>query len=460
MAKTQKIKKAFFCQSCGAEAPKWQGRCDACGEWNTFVEEVIDTAAEAQIGLKKTPLSQAQSRPQRIDKIESLKHARLVTPFEEFNAVLGGGMVPGAVMLLAGEPGIGKSTLLLQVALSMSEQRVLYISGEESPQQIKMRAERLSKPSTHCYVAVETCLQHILQQLEEISPELLIIDSIQTLHSLAIDAAAGSIAQIRLCTLALIHYAKTAQVPIFLVGHVNKEGAVAGPKALEHMVDVVLQFEGERHQLYRVLRTAKNRFGSTATLGLYQMNEAGLKEIRNPSEALLSNMQQRHSGVAIGMVVEGSRALLLELQSLVSRATYSNVQRVTTGFDVKRLYMLLALLEKRMGLLFGGQDVFVNLAGGIKIEDRALDLALCVSLVSSLHEKPLAGKIGFAAEVGLGGELRPVQRIEARMQEAQQLGLHQVFVSAFHKGLPKSTQKLQIHPLKYVDEVLKEVLPT
>ena len=448
----KKIKKAFFCQSCGSEAPKWQGRCDACGEWNTFVEESIDTSAEASSTLG--PRASSPEKPQPIDQVQSNKYERLETPFSEFNAVLGGGIVPGAVMLLAGDPGIGKSTILLQVALSMSSHRVLYVSGEESAQQIKMRAQRLGPLSSSCYVVAETCLQHILQQLEQLKPDILIIDSIQTLHHLSIDAAAGSIAQIRLCTLALSQYAKSTAVPTFLVGHVNKEGAVAGPKALEHMVDVVLQFEGEKHQLYRVLRSAKNRFGSTSTLGLYQMSESGLEEVRNPSETLLSGLQSSHSGVAIGMVVEGSRPLLLEVQSLVSRATYSNVQRIATGIDNKRLHMLLALLEKRNGMLFGGQDVFVNIAGGIKVEDRALDLALCVSLASSLKERPVPPKIGLAAEVGLGGELRPVQRIEARMQEAQQLGLRDVYVSAFHKGLPSSTSQLRLHPLKYIDEVL------
>ena len=427
MSQKKKIKKAFFCQSCGAESPKWQGRCDSCGEWNTFVEELIDTSAEAAVGFAQKATS--SSRPQLIHEIDSSEHKRLRTQFSEFNSVLGGGMVPGAVMLLAGDPGIGKSTLLLQVALAATQQKVLYVSGEESAQQIKMRAERLGPMSPSCYVVGETCLQHILQHLEQLRPDFLIIDSIQTLHSLSIDAAPGSIAQIRLCTLGLSNYAKGASVPMFLVGHVNKDGAVAGPKALEHMVDVVLQFEGEKQQLYRMLRSVKNRFGSTSTLALYQMNEKGLQEVRNPSEALLSDLQHHHSGVAIGMLVEGTRPLLLEVQSLVSRATYSNVQRIAMGIDIKRLHILLALLEKRKGMLFGGQDVFVNLAGGIKIEDRALDLALCVALSSSLKEKPVPQKSGFAAEVGLGGELRPVQRIDARIQEAQQLGLKDIYLS-------------------------------
>ena len=357
MSKNKKIKKSFFCQSCGAEAPKWQGQCDDCGTWNSFVEELVSTTNEGGKTLaKQAPLS-PQSQPQRIEDICSAQQARLHTPFKELNAVLGGGIVPGAVMLLGGEPGIGKSTLLLQVCLSLPKLRVLYISGEESSQQIKMRAERLGINKANCYVASETCLQHILQQLEQLSPELLIIDSIQTLYSLAIDAAAGSISQIRLCTLVLSQYAKNTQMPIFLIGHVTKDGAVAGPKVLEHMVDVVLQFEGERQQLYRVLRTTKNRFGSTSTIGLYQMKDKGLQEVRNPSEALLSCWQHTHNGIAIGMVVEGDRPLLLEVQSLVSRATYSSAQRIATGFDIKRLYMLLALLEKRTGLLFGGQGV-------------------------------------------------------------------------------------------------------
>ena len=455
MAQIKKIKKAFFCQNCGHEAPKWQGRCEACGEWNTFVEEIIDPGAEAT--LTASHRSSSTEQPQRLSEIKSAEQKRLRTPLSEFNNVLGGGLVPGAVMLLAGEPGVGKSTLLLQLAIAMPRLRILYVSGEESGQQIKMRAERLGYTDSDCYIVAETCLQKVLQQIDSITPELLIIDSIQTLHSLSTDTSAGSIAQIRLCTLALSQYAKQAQVPVFLIGHVNKEGAVAGPKALEHMVDVVLQFEGERHQLYRVLRGTKNRFGSTATLGLYEMNEAGLQEVTNPSEALLSGQREAHSGAAIGMVMEGNRPLLLEVQSLVSRSTYSNSQRIATGFDIKRLYMLLALLEKRKGMLFGGQDVFVNLAGGLKVEDRALDLALCVSLASSLKDKPTSPKAGFAAEVGLSGELRPVQRIEARIQEAQQLGLKEVYVSAFHKNLPKDRSKLKIHALKYIDEVLESI---
>ena len=461
MTTTKKIRSAFFCQNCGSEAPKWQGRCSACGEWNSFVEEIIDLSAEAKVGLSEGKKGVSSVRAvQLIDEIDSTACHRLETPFSEFNAVLGGGIVAGAVMLLGGEPGIGKSTLLLQVALAMPTLRILYITGEESIQQIKMRADRIGDKGSCCYVAAEVCLQHILGHFKKLKPELVIIDSIQTLHSLTIEAGAGSIAQIRICTLMLSQYAKSAEVPIFLIGHVNKEGAVAGPKALEHMVDVVLQFEGEQQQLYRVLRTTKNRFGSTFTLGLYEMKSTGMQEVKNPSKALLSELQHTHSGVTIGIVVEGNRALLLEVQSLVSRSTYSSAQRIATGLDIKRLQMLLALLEKRLGLFFGGQDVFVNLAGGIRVEDRALDLALCVSLVSSLQDKSVPSKLGFAAEVGLGGELRPVQRIEARLQEAQQLGLHTIFVSAFHKGLPKSNKKLKICSCKYLSEVFEEIAPS
>ena len=456
----KKIRRVFCCQHCGVQAPKWQGRCDSCGTWNSFVEEQVAASADSG-AIHERMKKSAAAKPIKIDELDTESLTRLTLPsFEELTEILGGGMVAGAVMLLAGEPGVGKSTLMLQLALGFDKGDVLYISGEESAEQIKIRADRLSEKASSCYVMAETCVEHILQQLAQHEPKLVIIDSIQTLHSLSLEASAGSVAQIRHCTWAVSRYAKEMQVPLFLIGHVTKEGSIAGPKVLEHMVDVVLQFGGERHQLYRALRTSKNRYGPTHNLVLYEMNEKGLKEVVGASAALLSEMHT-HSGVAVAMIVEGTRPLLLEVQSLVSTTSYGTGQRVVTGMDLKRLHVLLALLEKRTGMIFGGHDVFVNLAGGVEIEDRGLDLALCLSLVSSLIDKPVPERVGFAAEIGLGGELRPVQQIEARLSEAQHLGLKDVYISAFHKDLSslkkqrKNTKDApEIHAFFSLEEVL------
>lgn len=425
MAKTKTL---YFCQNCGHESPKWLGRCPACQQWNTFVEEVV----------VKSPASQQRNtaslaKPLLLQEIDSAGEYRITTPDAELNRVLGGGIVPGSLVLIGGEPGIGKSTLLLQLALHFRDVQVLYVSGEESGQQIRMRADRLqpSAAATNIRIFTETQTQAILKAARELNPGLLVIDSIQTLHSDLLDSAAGSIAQVRQCTAELMRFAKETATPVFLIGHITKDGTLAGPKVLEHMVDTVLQFEGDQHLTYRILRTTKNRYGSTSELGIYEMRGTGLREVSNPSEILISQKDAPVSGSTIAATLEGNRPLLIEVQSLVSPASYGTPQRTSTGFDHKRLNMLLAVLEKRCGYRMGMHDVFVNLAGGIKVEDPALDLSLCVSLVSSLEELPVSEKICFAAEVGLGGELRAVNRIEQRIAEAEKLGFEAIYLSRF-----------------------------
>lgn len=424
MAKTKTL---YFCQNCGHESPKWLGRCPACQQWNTFVEEVVVKTPAAQHRYSGTP-----AKPLLLHDIDSAGEYRITTPDAELNRVLGGGIVPGSLVLIGGEPGIGKSTLLLQVALHFKDVQVLYVSGEESGQQIKMRADRL-QPSAAANIRIftETQTQAILKAARELHPGLLVIDSIQTLYSDLLDSAAGSIAQVRQCTAELMRFAKETATPVFLIGHITKDGTLAGPKVLEHMVDTVLQFEGDQHLAYRILRTTKNRYGSTSELGIYEMRSTGLREVSNPSEILISQKDGPVSGSTIAATLEGNRPLLIEVQSLVSPASYGTPQRSSTGFDHKRLNMLLAVLEKRCGYRMGMHDVFVNLAGGIKVEDPALDLSLCVSLVSSLEELPVSEKICFAAEVGLGGELRAVNRIEQRIAEAEKLGFETIYLSRF-----------------------------
>lgn len=424
MAKTKTL---YFCQNCGHESPKWLGRCPACQQWNTFVEELVVKTPAAQHRYSGIP-----AKPLLLHDIDSAGEYRITTPDAELNRVLGGGIVPGSLVLIGGEPGIGKSTLLLQVALHFKDVQVLYVSGEESGQQIKMRADRL-QPSAAANIRIftETQTQAILKAARELHPGLLVIDSIQTLYSDLLDSAAGSIAQVRQCTAELMRFAKETATPVFLIGHITKDGTLAGPKVLEHMVDTVLQFEGDQHLAYRILRTTKNRYGSTSELGIYEMRSTGLREVSNPSEILISQKDGPVSGSTIAATLEGNRPLLIEVQSLVSPASYGTPQRSSTGFDHKRLNMLLAVLEKRCGYRMGMHDVFVNLAGGIKVEDPALDLSLCVSLVSSLEELPVSEKICFAAEVGLGGELRAVNRIEQRIAEAEKLGFETIYLSRF-----------------------------
>jgi DNA repair protein RadA/Sms len=451
-----KVKSSFFCQSCGAQSAKWVGRCSSCGEWNTYVEEIIEKEDKKSW---KSSSTQIASKPRPIHEIQSDKEDRIYAQDQELNRVLGGGIVAGSLVLIGGEPGIGKSTLMLQVALSLKEQKVLYVSGEESEQQIKMRAERIDISNPNCFVLNETGTQNIFKQIEILQPDILIIDSIQTLQSSFIESAAGSISQVRECTAELIRYAKESGTPVFLIGHITKEGTLAGPKVLEHMVDTVLQFEGDRNHSYRILRTTKNRFGSTSELGIYEMRGNGLREVPNPSEILLSLREENISGIAIGATVEGNRPLLIELQSLVSVATYGTPQRTSTGFDGKRLNMLLAVLEKRVGFRMGAQDVFLNIAGGLKVEDPALDLAVCVSLVSSFEDKLIPADMCFAGEVGLGGEIRAVNRIEQRISEAEKLGFKHIFISRLNfKGIDPKKYALSIHTVGKLSEVFDNLL--
>ena len=452
-----KVKTSFFCQQCGYESAKWLGKCPSCGSWNTFVEEKV-TGAASKNEWKDAGNGKA-SRPALLVEIEAEKEARASSNDTELDRVLGGGIVPGAVVLIAGEPGIGKSTLMLQVAISQAK-RVLYVSGEESEQQIKMRADRMNdkQSSQQCYILSETSTDNIFDQVKQLQPDVVIIDSVQTLHSSQVDSAAGSISQVKQCTAEVIKFAKQTATPVFLVGHITKDGAIAGPKVLEHMVDTVLQFEGDRHLTYRILRTTKNRFGSTSELGIYEMRHTGLREVSNPSEILISQKDSDISGVTIGATMEGNRPLLIEIQALVSNAAYGTPQRTSTGFDGRRLNMLLAVLEKRCGFRLGLQDVFLNMAGGVKVEDPAIDMAVCAAIISSLEEITISEKVCFAAEVGLGGELRGVNRLDARITEAEKLGFEDIYVSKYGvKGLDLAKHEIQIKPFAKINQVFEDI---
>ena len=425
-----KIKTSFFCQNCGTQYAKWQGQCNACKEWNTIVEEVIQK--EEKTSWKPTSEVKKAPKPLKIAEIDSSQEIRLDTLDSELNRVLGGGIVPGSLILLGGEPGIGKSTLLLQISLKLPY-KTLYVSGEESQKQIKMRAERITPNGDNCYILTETKTQNIFRQIQEMEPEIVIIDSIQTLHTDYIESTAGSISQIRECTAELIKFAKETNVPVILIGHITKDGTIAGPKILEHMVDTVLQFEGDRNHVYRILRSLKNRFGSTAELGIYEMLGSGLREVSNPSEILLSHREEELSGTAIASTLEGMRPLMIEIQALVSTAVYGTPQRSTTGYNAKRLNMLLAVLEKRAGFRLGTKDVFLNVTGGISVDDPAIDLAVVASILSSNEDIAVGKDVCFAGEVGLSGEIRPVNRVEQRIQEAEKLGFATIFVSKYNK---------------------------
>ena len=444
-----KVKKAFFCQSCGAQNAQWQGQCNACKAWNTLVEEIIE---------KETPkewvsdASQQNTVPIPINAIDVTQALRIKTNDEELNRVLGGGLVPGSVILLGGEPGIGKSTLLLQVSLSLNT-NVLYISGEESQQQIKLRADRMGLSGENCFVLSQTETQKIFQQIQKIKPDLLIVDSIQTLHSNHIESGAGSVSQIRATAGELIQFAKNTNTPVILVGHITKDGNIAGPKILEHMVDTVLQFEGDRNHIYRILRAQKNRFGATSEIGIYEMISQGLRQVTNPSEVLISEKEEALSGHAIAATVEGIRPLMIEVQALVSSAVYGTPQRSSTGFNAKRLNMLLAVLEKRAGFSLGSKDVFINITGGITIEDPALDMAVVAALLSSYHDIPILQKICFAAEIGLSGEIRPIAKAEIRIQEAEKLGFEQIVVSKFSK-LGRTPKSIKIKAFSKVENLV------
>lgn len=438
-----KLKTTFFCQNCGSQYSKWQGQCTACKEWNTIVEEVIQKVEKSDWKTPTSAIKQA-SKPLKIAEIDASQDARLDTVDQEFNRVLGGGIVPGSLILLGGEPGIGKSTLLLQIALKLPY-KTLYVSGEESQKQIKMRAERINPANNNCYILTETKTQNIFKQIAALQPDIVIIDSIQTLHSDYIESSSGSISQIKECTTELIKFAKETATPVVLIGHITKDGNIAGPKILEHMVDTVLQFEGDRNHVFRILRANKNRFGSTNELGIYEMQGSGLREVTNPSELLISKKDEELSGNAVAATLEGMRPLMIEVQALVSTAVYGTPQRSATGFNAKRLNMLLAVLEKRAGFRLGAKDVFLNITGGISVDDPAIDLAVVAAILSSNEDEALPKDYCFAAEVGLSGEIRPVQRVEQRILEAEKLGFSTIFVSKYNKIALKNTAiKIQL----------------
>ncbi|MDO5104848.1 DNA repair protein RadA [Capnocytophaga sp.] len=450
-----KVKTTYFCQNCGTQYSKWQGQCYACKEWNTIAEEVLQK--EDKKAWQNTSDSKSKKAPKyvAISQISTQSESRLNTNNQELNNVLGGGIVPGSVTLLGGEPGIGKSTLLLQIALNLPY-RTLYVSGEESEKQIKMRADRIEHKLNNCFILTEIKTQNIFQQIKELQPEIVIIDSIQTLQSDYIEASAGSISQIRECTSELIKFAKTTHTPVILIGHITKDGQIAGPKILEHMVDTVLQFEGDRNHVYRILRSLKNRFGSTAELGIYEMLSNGLREVNNPSEILISKTDETISGTTIAATLEGMRPLMIEIQALVSTAVYGTPQRSATGFNAKRLNMLLAVLEKRAGFRLGAKDVFLNITGGITIDDPATDLGVAMAILSSNEDIAIEKNICFAGEVGLGGEIRPVQRVEQRITEAEKLGFETIFISKYSKIALKNTQ-INIVKVAKIEDAIQEL---
>uniref|UniRef100_UPI004049D0E9 DNA repair protein RadA n=1 Tax=Flavobacterium sp. TaxID=239 RepID=UPI004049D0E9 len=449
-----KVKTAFFCQNCGTQYAKWQGQCNACKEWNTIVEEIVQKEEKVSWKPKETT-AQIVSKPLKIAEIDATQEIRLDTANGELNRVLGGGLVPGSLTLLGGEPGIGKSTLLLQISLQLPF-KTLYVSGEESQKQIKMRAERIDNRFNNCYVLTETKTQNIFKQIQAIEPEIVIIDSIQTLHTDYIEASPGSISQIRECTAELIKFAKESNVPVLLIGHITKDGTIAGPKILEHMVDTVLQFEGDRNHVYRILRAHKNRFGSTSEIGIYEMLGTGLREVANPSEILISSHDTYLSGTAIACTIEGMRPIMIEIQALVSTAVYGTPQRSTTGYNAKRLNMILAVLEKRAGFRLGTKDVFLNITGGINIDDPAIDLAVVGAILSSNEDNNISKDICFAGEIGLAGEIRPVNKIEQRIVEAEKLGFTTIYISKYNKinGL-KTAIKIKL--VSKIEDIVTEL---
>jgi DNA repair protein RadA/Sms len=447
-----KVKTTFFCQNCGTSFAKWQGQCTACKEWNTIAEEVVQKAEKVSWKVSETK-SKRVSKSQKVKDISTTSEARLNTKNNELNRVLGGGIVPGSLTLLGGEPGIGKSTLMLQIALQLPY-KTLYISGEESAQQIKMRAERIHPDSENCYILTETKTQNIFSQIAALNPYIVVIDSIQTLHTDYIESSPGSISQIRETTTELIKFAKETHTPVILIGHITKDGNIAGPKILEHMVDTVLQFEGDRNHVYRILRSQKNRFGSTNELGIYEMQGTGLREVSNPSEILISKNEEDLSGTAISATLEGMRPLMIEIQALVSTAVYGTPQRSATGYNAKRLNMLLAVLEKRAGFKLGAKDVFLNVTGGITVDDPAIDLAVVAAVLSSNIDISIDKSMCFAAEIGLAGEARPVTRVEQRITEAEKLGFKSIVISKYCK-IPKNDYQINIIKVAKVHDVVQ-----
>lgn len=447
------IKSVYFCSECGYETPKWVGQCPGCGEWNTMVEEKISSSKKS-----KGSLLSRSTKPVKLSDIQPLDEPRLHMPSEELNRVLGGGLVAGSLTLIGGEPGIGKSTLLLQNILSIRNKKILYVSGEESASQLKLRADRLGKVAENTYILCETSLEAILGHIADIEPQIVVVDSIQTIASSDIESAAGSVSQVRECAATLLRYAKQSGVPVILVGHINKEGIIAGPKVLEHIVDTVLQFEGDRQYLYRILRAVKNRFGSTSEIGIYEMVQKGLKEVKNPSQMLLSeNRDEEMSGISIGVTTEGVRPFLIEVQALVSSAAYGTPQRSVTGFDQRRLNMLLAVLEKRARFKLGQKDVFLNIAGGLKVVDPAIDLAVIVAIMSSNFDVTVPHTNAFIGEIGLSGEIRTVTRIEQRVAEAEKLGFERIFIPKGNlKGI-KDKFSIKIEEVGKVEECFRRL---
>lgn len=452
MAK-KKTETKWFCNNCGHESPKWEGRCPSCGEWNSFVEERVTKSSKSS-GKPRTSIS----KPQRVSEIEATDEARIKLPSNELNRVLGGGLVTGSLVLIGGEPGIGKSTLVLQNILSLRSRRILYISGEESASQLKMRADRIGRLNDNCYIACETSLENIFNHFDSVKPELVIIDSIQTIATDEIESSAGSVSQVRECAAQLLRYAKSENVPIIIIGHINKEGSIAGPKVLEHIVDAVLQFEGDRHYMYRILRSIKNRFGSTSEIGIYEMCQRGLREITNPSEMLIKRDGEELSGTTIGVTIEGVRPFLIEVQALVSTAAYGTPQRSVTGFDSRRMNMLLAVLEKRVGFKIAQKDVFLNIAGGIKVNDTALDLAVICAILSSNVDIVVPSNFCMTGEVGLTGEIRQVTRLEQRIMEAEKLGFESMIIPKGNlKGFDTSKLKIRLVEVARVEEAFRSL---
>ncbi len=444
----------WYCSSCGADSPKWEGRCHECGEWNTMVEERVPAKSARSVSSvsRNTP----KSKPQRVSEIQALNEPRIHMPSNELNRVLGGGLVAGSLVLIGGEPGIGKSTLVLQNILSIKSKTILYVSGEESVSQLKLRADRIGRMSDNCFIVCETSLDNIFEHIENVQPQIVIVDSIQTIASDAIESAAGSVSQVRECSAQLLKYAKQSGVPVILIGHINKEGSIAGPKVLEHIVDAVLQFEGDRHYMYRILRSIKNRFGSTSEIGIYEMCQRGLREVTNPSEMLLSQNDEELSGVAVGVTLDGIRPFIIEAQALVSTAAYGTPQRSVTGFDGKRMNMLLAVLEKRVGFKLAQKDVFLNIAGGLKVNDPALDLAVICAILSSNVDMAIPHGICMTGEVGLSGEIRPVTRVEQRISEAEKLGMDAIIIPRNNlKGIDTSKLKIKINEVSKVEEAFR-----
>ena len=449
-----KVKTVWFCSECGADSPKWQGRCPSCGAWNSMIEEKVNAKASKSVTLS----SRSLSRPQPVSQIEIVQEPRIKMPSKELNRVLGGGLVAGSLVLIGGEPGIGKSTLVLQNTLSIRSKRILYVSGEESATQIKMRAERIGRVCDNVLIACETSLENIMTHIKNVNPEIVVIDSIQTIASDEIESAAGTVSQVRECSATLLKFAKESGVPVMLIGHINKEGSIAGPKVLEHIVDTVLQFEGDRNYMYRILRSIKNRFGSTSELGIYEMGQKGLREVSNPSEMLLNHSEENEelSGMAIGITIEGIRPFLVEAQALVSTAAYGTPQRAVTGFDSKRMNMLLAVLEKRVGFKLAQKDVFLNIDGGLKVNDTALDLPIICAILSSNVDMAIPRDMCMTGEVGLSGEIRQVTRIEQRISEAEKLGMKSIIIPKHNlKGVDTNRFSIKIHEVSKVEEAFR-----